>query len=186
MSCSGNDVKYSYIQIYDPPKEIIEWYHNQKYSLNEYSISKLRDDVISLSDQELFHAKSILQEERMHARLKNLLREEDKINQIINTNELIDKLEKTEYAEIKIVVINRLIEIDNNSYMYFIQLLMKPYTDNIFDLVFKALLKTMKIKDIFEDLLSLLVTNCISDPDDFSSLVQLMGYSKNEKVLKYL
>jgi len=178
--------RFDKIQILEPPNNIEEWYENEKYSEEEINVFRLRNIWLLKPEieKEIFNImiKKIKDNER-----KNTYAKQSKYIRTENNVEILFKLfNDKEYYDVHAIILDKIESLDTNFYKKYIDMLKNKYDDIIFDNALRFLVRKIKVKDITEEILELLRTNSIRDPQDFASLVQIMGFQNNEKNIKYL
>jgi hypothetical protein len=177
--------RFERIPIMEAPPKIEEWYIKQKYSDDRISVFKLRDmiNINEKSEEKFFKDLNNYQTDDQIHENKQLLKRIENENRI---EELIKIYDSGEARNILVDITKKMIEIDDNIYKIYIEKLKNKYSETGFDNIFMILAKTSDRKDISTDIIDILKNNYIRDPQDFASLIQILGLCNNQDVLKYL
>lgn len=109
-----------------------------------------------------------------------------KIQDEKNIEILFELLRTENHIEIRRCIYKKLVELDTNVHSTFLDKLKRKYSEDCYDTAFIILGLAINRIDISNDLVELLKGNYIRDPSDFSSIIQLLGYRKNEINLRYM
>jgi hypothetical protein len=103
-----------------------------------------------------------------------------------NIKNLFELAHTEKDIEIRRCIYQKLIDLDINIYNTFLDKLKYKYSEEYYDTAFTILGLTINRIDISNDLIEFLKENYIRNPSDFSSVIQLLGYRKNEINLRYM
>lgn len=166
--------RFNRIKIEEAPSNILTWFPKQHFIYDRTTIFLIRNMLYIDQDNR----------DKVQATLKNQLskEEKEKSNMILHSlkneksvDRLIDMYELNEYKAIEVEIIRQMLFLDENAYRFYLNLLKTKYTNIQFDHVFQVLVEAMKIKNISEEILSILKEDFVRDPEDFASLIQVLG-----------
>jgi len=163
----------------NPPESIEEWFKTIKYSNETITVFRLHEMIdINEIDQNAFYndlKRHLTKEERKES--------EEHLIWIKNENcisELLSIYDNDKHKELVREIVSRIIQLDNCIYKKFLEKLKVKYTENEFDNVIHILVETIKTKDISEELLEVLSSDYVRDPQDFAVLIQILGLCSND------
>lgn len=178
--------KYKKIPITEIQIDIDKWYSSKNFSDDEVTIFKIRN--IWLIDDEIENKvitlmiKSIKDINRKNEYNEN----NDKIDSINDPILLWQQINDGNYTDNVIYAITKILMLDNNFYIKVLQDLELLYSEIKFDNSLRILARTIKKIDISNLIWELLKKDKIRDPQDFASLLQLIGISKNMQNINLL
>ncbi|MDR1444164.1 MAG: hypothetical protein LBI94_04740 [Treponema sp.] len=144
----------------------------------------IRDLVLGWEINGLFEKKIVKHIGGKRLKAYNALKQELAAEE--DGDKLFERLFVEKNIETRSCIQKRLIELDDKIYSRFLAKLKDAYSEECYDTVFIALGIIINKIDISDGIIRLLKGNSIRNPADFSALVQLLGYRKNETNLRYL
>jgi len=178
--------RFDKIQILDPPDNIKEWYFLQEYSEEEITVFKLRNIWLIKPEIEKEMFSLTILEEKDKKRI-NRYNQQRKYISDENNVEILKKIyNDKEYFDVHPIILDKIVGIDPDFYKKYLEILRGQYDDIVFDDALRFLVRKIKIKDITEEIIELLRSNAIRDPQDFASLTQIMGFQNKKENIKYL
>ena len=164
------------------PDNMKKWLETRQFAENELTVYRLRDvwlrnpDLENLAIEQMFTAIEEKKRQRKYEENNKIILKEEKVAT------LLEYLSNNDFFDSRIEIIDRIMSLDGDIYRDFLARLNEKYSDVFFDNVTRVLARKIKEKDLFEELFSLLKNNIVRDPSDFSSILQIMGLSKNKLV----
>lgn len=178
--------RFEVIPMLDAPDDIPEWYEKQQYSSEEINVFRLRNiwmispEIESTIAEEFQNASQDKERSRRYWEKKKSVRKQNDVGV------LLEELNQAAYMDSRIDIIDRLFELDTGIYKVFLENLKKEYSPHYFDDALRILIRTIRKQNITEDILDLFRSNKFRNPQDFASVVQLLGFVKSRKNLNVL
>jgi hypothetical protein len=181
-----NVARYERIPKLVIPQDFESWLKKQNLSDEEITVFKLRDIWIrdcslekKIKDLVLSHKSQIERNNKYSEKMVMI----DNMNII---NSLFDFLDNTEYLDLHIDIIDKIIKLRSNSYSLFIDKLSTKYSDMFFDNALRYFSRLIEINNMSDVVFELIKKDYIRDPKDFASLLQVFGKSKKMEDINLL
>jgi hypothetical protein len=168
------------------PNDFESWIKKQKLSDNKITVFKLRDMWILNCSLENKIKDLVLNNKSQIERKNEYLQKIRMIKNVNASTNLFGFLDNTEYLDLHIDIIDKIIELDDNSYSLFIDKLSMKYSDMFFDNALRYFARLIEIDNMSDVVLELIKMDYIRDPKDFASLLQVFGKSKKMEDINLL
>jgi hypothetical protein len=166
------------------PDDLFQMIEDRLYLGDSRSVFVIRDYFLSTELDGSFEKRVV--KELDTGRLKRYKTLKQEINAEKSIETLFELLSRENNIEIRNCIYKRLIEMDVNVYNKFLEELKAKYSEECYDAAFIVLGMVINKTDISNEIIEFLNGNYIRDPSDFSSMIQLLGYRKNEINLQYM
>jgi hypothetical protein len=178
--------RFEVIPMLEPPDDIAEWYLEQQYSSEEINVFRLRNIWIVSPQVENSIAEKVQDNIRDKERAKKYWEKKESLRRQNDVGVLLEELIQNKNVDSRIDIIDRLFELDNGIYKVFLENLKKEYLPHYFDDTMRVLVRTIRRQNITEDILDLFRSNKFRDPQDYASLLQVLGFIKSKTNLGLL
>lgn len=172
--------RFEVIPMLAPPEDISEWYSKQQYSSEEINVFRLRNIWIVSPEVENTIAEKVQDNIRDKERAKRYWEKKKSVRRQNDVGVLLEELLQYKNVDSRIDIIDRLFVLDSGIYKIFLENLKKEYLPHYFDDTMRILIRTIRKQNITEDILDLFRSNKFRDPQDYASLLQVLGLIKSK------
>lgn len=178
--------RYERIPIIDLPPEKLKEINQLPLSKIQVTVNKLRHVKISFPGHDEIARKLLIKKLKNDKRTKEALTNTKLIESCNEFNTLFSYLSTSVGCDAITLLNKKLKSINKDLYKMVLTKLEDAYNDLFIDNTIVILANELRINDISENILEFLKLNKMRDPLDFSSMLMILGQSKNKGLINLL